>query len=124
MNEYLAVSMTPAEFAKRYPDAVGEPVGGGGLAFGSAPIALGERLLRPDFQGTGRMYVVLVDDDLYLAFAALGEPQEYYPPAHIRVKVTDWGSTAAAEVVESLEEEAENHRGVVLPDWVLKPDND
>jgi hypothetical protein len=91
LDRYDATRIPRSQFVGQYPDAVAEPIGSLGFAaFGKGPIHLSEKLSRPDFDEVQMFLVLVRDEDLYLAFAPLGEPVGY-PPEHIRLRVADWG---------------------------------
>jgi hypothetical protein len=118
-GDYLAVPISRDDFVSDYPEALGEPVGAlGFLAFGSAPVQVGQILRRPDFDEV-QPYILLVGDtDLYLAFAALDDSKvDGYPPDHVRLRVTEWGAGVDVEAVRERvrSQPGSFFEGVILP---------
>lgn len=96
---YVAIRTSRDDFVSQYPDAVAEPVGELGFAaFGNGPIQVAERLRRPDFDESQMFLLLVRDEGLYIAFAP---PREAvgYPPEHVKLRVTAWGTDVDPESV-------------------------
>jgi hypothetical protein len=118
MSRYQAIPIPAEEFVRDFPNTRGRPVSPlGALAFGPEPVAISERLARPDFEGMHVVMVLIDDADLYLALAiAPDETIAGYPPDYVKLQVTDWGGASVDEVRERVRRQGGPFwEGVVLP---------